>query len=116
MITWNNILSQYQFQNPSYEEHCDPSDLKNYFVEVIPKYPFQALTVSVILTHISSHHTGRQHIYLSNIHNFLSLYNHSDFIKVHMHNDWLLGKIDLTIDLPADFFVSSKHLFIFCGR
>ncbi len=34
---------------------------------------------------------------------------------MHMHNAWLLEKTNLTIDLPADYFVSPKHLFIFCG-
>ncbi len=73
------------------------------------------LPVSVRLTHTSCHHTGRQRIYFSTLHSFPSLYNHSDFIKMHMHNAWLLGKTHITIDLPADYFVSPKHLFIFCG-
>ncbi len=144
MITWNDILLQYQFKDNSYEEHSDPSDLKNYFVEVIPKYRFQALNpkfnhvlahsyynmllhifpsddilydfpVSVIITYLSSHYTGRQFIYFSNIHSLLCLYTHLDFIKMHMHNAILLGKAELTIDLPAEYFVSPKHLFIFCG-
>ncbi len=111
-------------------------------IEVIPKYPFQALNpkfnrsvmhsyrdmlqpilpsddvlhdipVSVIITHLSSQYTGRPCIYFCNIHSLLCLYNHLDFIKMHMHNAWLLGKTDLTINLPADYFVSPKHLFIF---
>ncbi len=103
MITWNDILLQYQFRYDSYEELSDPSDLKNYFVEVIPKHLFQALNlkfnhfvahsyhdvilpilpsdnvlydfpVLVIITHLSSHNTGRQSIYFSNIHSLLCLY------------------------------------------
>ncbi len=32
-----------------------------------------------------------------------------------MHNAWLLGKPVITINLPKEYFVSRKHLFIFCG-
>ncbi len=46
--------------------------------------------VSVIFTYISSRYTGRQHIYFSKIHSFLYLYNHADFLKMHMHNSWLI--------------------------
>ncbi len=30
-----------------------------------------------------------------------------------MHNAWILGKSDLTIDLPSDYFVEPKFLFVF---
>ncbi len=144
MISWNNVLSQYQFPSNSYEEHCAPSNLQNYFVDVIPKYPFLPITqlliiwwhtciimcafpsfhlmtclynfpVLVIFTYISSHCRGRQRIYFSKIHNILSLYNHSDFLKMHMHNALLLGKTETTMNLPIEYFVSPKHLFVFCG-
>ncbi len=32
-----------------------------------------------------------------------------------MQNAWLLGKTDITVNLPKDYFVSPKYLFIFCG-
>ncbi len=139
MISWNDILSQYQFRTNTYKEHCDPSDLKNFFVEVIPQYHCKALNpnsnhlvvhsyhnvllpilpsddvlydfpVSVSLTFTSSHYTGRQRIYFSTLHSFLSLYNHSDFIKMHMHNSWFLGKNNITIDLPFIYFLWQPEL------
>ncbi len=142
MISWNDILSQYQFPPNSYEEHCDLSNLQNYFVNFIPKYPFPAFPstsdhlvvhsyhnvllpilsfddilddfpVTVIFTYLFSHCTGRQHIYFSKIHSFLVLYNHSDFLKTHMNKASLWGKTDTTMNLPIEYFVSLKHLFIF---
>ncbi len=122
MISWNNILSQYQFPSNTYEEHCDPSNLQNYVIDIIPKYPFPAfhptskrlvdhsyhnvllpilpsddilydLPVTIKLTYLSSHCTGRQHIYFSKIHSFLALYNHSDFLKMHMHKLGFWGRL-----------------------
>ncbi len=46
----------------------------------------------------------------------LNLYNHSDFVKMHMHNAWLLEKDDLTISLPVGFFTEPKYVYIFCGN
>ncbi len=57
----------------------------------------------------------RQCIIFSKYHNILSLCNHSDFVKMHMHNAWLLGKNDLTICLPSDYFTEPKYRFVFCG-
>ncbi len=97
-----------------------------FFVEVIPQYPLKVLDpnsnrlvvhsnhkvllpilpsddvlydfpVLVYLTYLSSHLTGRQCIYFSKVHSFLSWYNHSDFIKMHMHNSWLLEKMILQL-------------------
>ncbi len=34
---------------------------------------------------------------------------------MHMHNAWLLGKSDLTIELPSDYFTMPKYLFVFWG-
>ncbi len=129
MISWNDVLSEYQFPSKSSEEQCDPSNLQNFFVNVIPKYPFPAhhptsnrlvvhtyhnvllpilpsdnvlydFPVLVIFTYISNHYTWRQHIYFSKMYSFLSLYTYSDFLKMHMHNAWLLGKTDTTMNLP----------------
>ncbi len=63
------------------------------------------------LTYLSSNTTGKQLIYFSKIDNFLSLCNHSDFLKMHMHNAWLLGKTDVTMHLPSDYFVLSCLFF-----
>ncbi len=57
----------------------------------------------------------KQRILFSKYHKKLCLYNHTDFIKMHMHNSWLLGKSDLTIELPSDHFMMPKYLFVFCG-
>ncbi len=144
MISWDDILKQYCFENDSYDECLDPSELTNYFVDVIPNYPFPTASpnlvrmtahsyrnvlllilpsedylydfpVSVNISYLSSETTGRQPIYFSDTHSLLSLNNHSDFIKMHTRNDWLLEKAELNIDLPADFSNSPNHLFIFCG-
>ncbi len=117
MISWNDILLQYQFPSNTYEEHCDPSNLQNYFLNVIPKYPFPAFhptsnhlvahsyhnvllpilssddslydfPVRVKFTYLSSYCRGREHIYFSKIHSFLALYNYSDFLKMHMLGVW----------------------------
>ncbi len=71
--------------------------------------------VSVELKYLDVLSARRQRILFSKYHNFLSLYNHSDFIKMHMHNAWLLGKSNLTIELPSDYFKMPKYLFVFCG-
>ncbi len=113
-------------------------------MDVIPKYPFPAhhpntnrlvahsydnvlliilpsddmlyvFPVLAIYTSIFSHYTGRQCIYFSKIHSFLSLYNHSDFLKIHMYNTWLMGKTDTTMNLPVKYFLSPKHLIVFCA-
>ncbi len=71
--------------------------------------------VSVELAYLDVLSTRRQLIHYSKYHNFLCLYNHSDFIKMHMHNAWLLRKSDLTIELPSVYFTKPKYLFMFCG-
>ncbi len=71
--------------------------------------------VSDNVTYLDETYSRRQRICFSKYHNFLSLYNHSDFVKMHMHNAWLLGKTDLTISFTSDFFIQPKHLLVFCG-
>ncbi len=71
--------------------------------------------VSVELTYLDVLSTTRQCIRFGKYHNFLSLYNHSDFIKMYMHNAWLLRKSYLTIELPSYYFTKPKYLFVFCG-
>ncbi len=68
--------------------------------------------MSLILT---VNRQGRQCIYFTKYHSFLNLYTHSDFLKMLMHNAWLLGKTDLTISLPNEFFTEPKYVYIFCG-
>ncbi len=68
--------------------------------------------ISVYVINLDRTSSGRQHIYFRNFHNFLLLYNHSDFLKMHMHNAWLLGKTDLTIHLPSDYFVQPNYLLV----
>ncbi len=70
--------------------------------------------ISVEMTYLDVLSTRKQCILFSKYHNFLSLCNHSDFIKMHMHNAWLLRKSNLTIDLPSDYFTKPKYLFVFC--
>ncbi len=144
MTTWDDILSHYTFDSKSYIEHCEPANLHNLFVDVMPSYPIPAFKpnynrftdhtyynvlasilpstnilydfpVTVNVTYVDRTSSGRQSIYFSNFNNFLSLYNHSDFLKMHLHNAWLLGKAKLTIDLPSDYFIQPKYLLIFCG-
>ncbi len=83
--------------------------------------------ISVELTYLDVLSTRRQLILFSKYNNFLSLYNHSGLIKMHMHNAWLLGKFDLTIigftvalltgikTYRTDYFTKPKYLFVFCG-
>ncbi len=71
--------------------------------------------VSVDVTYLDETSSSRQRIYFSKYHNFRSLYNHSDLVKMHMHNAWLLGKTDLSISLHSDFFLQPKYLHVFCG-
>ncbi len=73
------------------------------------------IPVSVELTYLNVLSTRRQHILFSKYHNFLSLYNHSDFIKMHMHNAWLFRKSNLTIELQSHYFTKPKYIFMFCG-
>ncbi len=71
--------------------------------------------VSVEVTYLDVSSARRQRILFSKYHNFLLLYNRSDFVKMHMHNAWLLGKSNVTICLPSDYFIEPKYLFVFCG-
>ncbi len=144
MATWDAILSHYSFDSKNYSETSDPADLSKAFVDVNPEYPIPTFRpnsnhflhqdynhvlspiltttntlydfpVSVELTYLDVLSARRQCILFSKYHNLLSLYNHSYFIKMHMHNAWLLGKSDLTIELPSDYFTMPKYLFVFCG-
>ncbi len=137
-------LVTYSFDSKLYDELCDPAELCKPFVDVVPSYPIPAFrpnyncfidhehdnilspilpsnenlfdfSVSVDVTYLDKTSSRRQRTCFSKYHNFLSLYNHSDFVKMHMHNAWLLGKTDLTISLPSDFFIQPKYLFVFCG-
>jgi hypothetical protein len=57
--------------------------------------------------------SGRQHIYLDNVHTLLALYNHCDFLKMHIHNAWLFGKSEVTVVLQEELFSDKFHLFVF---
>ncbi len=144
MTTWNDILSYYSFDSKLYDELCDPAKFCMAFVDVVPSYPIPYFRpnynnfayheydnifspilpstetlfdfpVSVDVTYLGETSSGRQCICFSKYHNFLSLCNHSEFVKMHMHNAWLFGKTDLTISFPSNFFVQPKYLFVFCG-
>jgi hypothetical protein len=59
---------------------------------------------------------GRQHIInFNDPHKFIDLYNHSEFIRIHLHNMWLLDHDNFNIDLPEDIFPTPDHVYIFCG-
>jgi len=57
----------------------------------------------------------RQRIYFHHNHTFSALYNHSMFVRMHVHNAWLLKADKLDILLPELFFETADHLFLFCG-
>ncbi len=128
MATWDNILSHYSFDSKHYSELTDPADIRKPFVDVVPDYPIPAFRpnsnrflhreynnvlspilitantlydfpISVDMTYLDVISTRTQCILFSKYHNFLSLYNHSDFIKMHMHNAWLLRETDLIINI-----------------
>ncbi len=115
MATWDAIRSHYSLDSKHYSEFTDPADLSKAFVDVVPEYPIPAFRpnsnhflhqdynhvlssiltttnnlydfpISVELTYLDVLSTRRQCILFSKYHNFLTLYNHSDFIKMHMHN------------------------------
>ncbi len=86
-------------------------DLQHSYQDILlPILPFEDdlydFPILVILYYIPSHETGRQRIYFSTLHTLLCLYNHSDFVKMHMHNAWLLTKTKLNITLPEELFES----------
>ncbi len=144
MASWDSILSHYTFDSKLYTESSDPTDLRNSFVDTIPEYPFPSFRpnqncflfesydnilasimpftetlldfpFSVDITYFNSDFSGRQRIYFNKYHSFLYMYNHSDFVKMHMHNAWFLEKSDLTISLPTNFFTEPKFFNIVCG-
>ncbi len=140
MATWDAILSHYSFDSKYYSEISEPVDLIKVFVDLRTgafrlnsnRFIHQAyhhvlspiltttntlydFPVSVKLTYLDVISARRQRILFSKYQNNLSLYNHSDFIKMHMHNAWLLGKSDLTIELLSDYFTMPKYLSVFCG-
>ncbi len=139
MATWDAILSHYSFDFKHYSEFTEPADPSKAFVDIMLEYPIPAFRpnsncflhqdysnvllpiltttttlydfpISVEMTYLDVLSTRRQRILFSKYHNFLSMYNHSDFVKMYMHNAWLLRKSDLTIDLPS---INSQNLNIF---
>ncbi len=119
MATWDNILSHYSFNSKTYSELTDPADLRKPFVTDVPDYPIPAFRpnsncflhheyhnilspiltstntlydfpVNVETTYLDVFSARKQRLIFSKYHNFLSFYNHSDFVKMHMHNAWLL--------------------------
>ncbi len=143
-VTWEDILSNYHFDTNLYSENSNPTDLSNPLVSISPSNPIPAyqpnrnrfldhdyskvlsvilhspvrmfnFPVCVIITYYDVMMSRRQCIYFNYIHSFLSLYNHSNFIKMRMHNAWIFGISELTIDLPSGYFVKPKFLFVFCG-
>ncbi len=142
-VTYDDILSNYHFDSKLYSENTDPTDLSNPLVSTSPSYPIPTFQpnrnrfldhdysnvlsiilpspvqmfdfpVCVAITYYDVMTSRRQRIYFNYLHSFLSLYVHSDFIKMRMHNAWILGKSELTIDLTPDYFVKPKFLFVFC--
>ncbi len=108
MATWDAILSHYSFDSKNYSEISDLADISKAFVDVEPEYPIPAFRPnSNLFLHQAYHHDLSPILTNTN-----TLY---DFIKMHMHKAWLLGKSDLTIELPSDYFTVSKYLFVFCG-
>ncbi len=141
MNFWQNIADQYIFSTKKYEEKNDPSFFHRYYSEEIPSFPIKTICskyekfekqsnmfalpyifnstntfhdFSVTINVFYYNQTGRQCIYFSNEHQFICLYNHSDFFKMHMHNAWLLERSELEFDLPKDFFDSPFNFVLFC--
>ncbi len=128
-----------------FAEQTDPAKLCKPFVDIVPDYPIPAFRpnsnrflhheyqnilspilpsintlydfpVSFEVIYLDVFSARRQRIIFSKYHNFfLSLYNHSDFVKMHMHKARLLKETVLTINLPSDYFTEPKYLFMFCG-
>ncbi len=142
MTNCDPILWNYSFDSKHYSEFTDPADLSKAFWDIVPEYLIPAFRpnsnlflhqdysyilspilttsntlydfpISVEITYLDVLSTRRQSIIFSKYHNFLSLYNHSNFIKMHMHNAWLLRKSDLTIDLPSIYFTKPKYVLCF---
>jgi len=58
---------------------------------------------------------GRQRIFDLTVDDFIALYNHSDWVKMHCHNQHWLGNTEIDIVLPPEFFVSVFHFYAICG-
>jgi hypothetical protein len=48
-------------------------------------------------------------------HKLVDLYNHSEMIRMHLHNHWILHKPSVKVILPCDLFPTPAHVFVFCG-
>ncbi len=57
----------------------------------------------------------RQSVKFFDAHTFLALYNHSFFVRMHVHNVWVLRHTKIDIVLPELFFETQDHVFLFCG-
>ncbi len=115
MPAWDAILSHYSFDSKHYSELSNRADLSKAFVDVMTEYPIPAFKqnsnrflhenysnvlspilttvttlfdfpASVDVTYLDVNSPGRQRLLFGKYDSFLSLYNHSDFIKMHMHN------------------------------
>ncbi len=136
MKFWQSVADQYIFSNKKYEEKNDPSLYHRYYSEEIPSFPIKTIcskydkfkkqsymfALPYILNSTNTFHdfpvtinvfyynqTGRQRIYFSHGHQFICLYNHSDFFKMHMHNAWLLERSELEFGLHL-------KMVLFCGN
>ena len=109
-----------------YYEHLDPSDLADHFeVPVKPINPFHShIPLADHFAYVNYDHSlhlishldnvladfqfeltlcyglyGRQCVYFYGNDSLLALYDQSDFLKMHFHNAWLLGKSEVTVIL-----------------
>ncbi len=144
MTTSDDILFHYSFDSKHYSELTDPAKPPQTFCGHVPDYPMPVFSansnhflqykynnillpiltaanilydfpISVDMTYPDVISSRRQRILFNKYHNFLYLYTHSDFIKIHMHNAWHWSETDLTINLPFEYFTELKYLFVFCG-
>ena len=137
----NSFVDSHRYLFTHYSEHLDPAAISSdHQIPIVPPNPFiiyapvnerfpfhsYSLTSSPILPSPDSHvvlpyhvtfiygeaNQFRSHLCPSDL---LSFYNHSSFLRMHLHNQWLLGNHIITISLPEEFFVTHAHLAVFCG-
>ena len=105
-----HFQSPNRFQFYSYDHILKPITIHpGYFVE----FPFRSIEVHKDLTVVEEGCDSQ--VYFYGPHTFLNFYNHSDHMKMVLHNQYLQRKANFQYILPPYFFKTSAHFYLFCG-
>ena len=120
LFDWKSQITYPIIPSPPFKNRISPTERKTltcYENCLMPILEDDLFSFDFPLTfNIRISQNGRQQIInFNDPHKFIDLYNHSEFIRIHLHNMWLLDHDNFNIDLPEDIFPTPDHVYIFCG-